>query len=40
LHEALGWNCYIGGMMILLGVMTANGLIKIGKNKCNYTQIS
>lgn len=31
LSEKLSWNSYLGCAMILLGVMTANGLIKIKK---------
>lgn len=33
LNEKLGWNSYLGCVMILLGVMIANGLIKIFVNK-------
>lgn len=33
LGEKLSWNSYLGCAMILLGVMIANGVIRISKNK-------
>jgi drug/metabolite transporter (DMT)-like permease len=29
LHEQLGWNDYLGCLLILLGVMTVNGVFKV-----------
>ncbi len=31
LGEALTWNSYLGGILILIGVMVANGVIKLSK---------
>ena len=37
LHEKLAWNSYLGGGLILIGVMTTNGLLSFSKLKAKIT---